>query len=50
MKSQLDRIRVDVRCGGKMGKASSLRLLDLLEEMIQRIEHVERRTIDTRER
>lgn len=43
MKEQLNRIKEDVRHGGKLGIKSSQRLLDLIEEMIQRIEKIERK-------
>jgi hypothetical protein len=44
MKSELERIRQDVRHGQKLGPASADRLFNLLEEMIQRIEKLERKT------
>lgn len=43
MSVQLKRIRDDVHHGqGKIGPASASRLFNLLEEMIQRIEKLER--------
>jgi hypothetical protein len=43
MKNELDRIRNDVKHGGKLGPASAARLFDLLEQMIQRVEKLERK-------
>lgn len=43
MNEQLKRIREDVRHGGKIGPKSIERLFALLEEMIQRIEKLERK-------
>jgi hypothetical protein len=43
MKAELDRIRHDVKCGGKLGEKSAERLFNLLDQMIQRIEKLERK-------
>ena len=44
MKAALDRIREDVHHGGKLGEKSVMRLFALLDQMIQRIEKLERKT------
>lgn len=46
---QIERIRGDISCGGKIGMASALRLLDLVEQMSQEIANLRRR-IDEKER
>lgn len=49
MKAQLERIRQDVQCGqGRIGPASASRLFDLLDEMIQRLETLERQDHERR--
>jgi hypothetical protein len=42
MQSLLERIREDFESGGKLGMRSTTRVLVLLQEMIERIEKLER--------
>lgn len=41
--SNIERVRDDVRNGGKMGKSSSLRLLAIVAEQQERIDALERK-------
>ena len=40
---QIERIRVDVKCGNKLGSSSALRLLDIVEQMTNEIANLRRR-------
>lgn len=41
--SLIERIRSDVQCGGKMGQASALRMLNVMDEMASEIASLRRR-------
>lgn len=39
----IERIRQDVRCGHKMGEASALRVLDVLDQLASEVMNLRRR-------
>lgn len=39
----IERIRMETVCGGKMGLPTTIRLLNLVEQMAQEIDRLERR-------
>jgi len=43
---ELKRIRTDISCGQKIGPNTAMRLLDVLDQMAQEIDNLQRRVWD----
>lgn len=39
----IERIRLDVQCGGKLGTSSAMRLLDVLDQLASEVANLRRR-------